>query len=94
MAQVPRPPITRETKKQREPLGCDPAAVLVPYSCDCVAPVPTGRPTLIVADEHLYQAPLIVDVESLNEIPKDVQVLIPRFANLFFDAISALVQYT
>ncbi len=83
----------KRDKKRREPLGCDPAAVLVPFSCDCVAPVPIRRAAIFAADEHLYQAPLIVDVEPLDKIAKNIQVLIARFANFLFDAISALAQY-
>lgn len=80
-------------KKRREPLGCDPAAVLISFSCDCAAPVPIRRSTITVVDGPLNQTPLIVDVESFNEVAEDVQVLVAGFSNLLLDAVRALAQY-
>ena len=77
-------------QKRREPLGCDPAAVLVSFNCDCAAPVPIRRSTNTVFDGPLNQTPLIVDVESFNEVAKDVQVLIAGFSNFLLDAIGTL----
>ena len=74
-------------------MDCDPAAVLVPYSYDCAAPVSVRRTTWNVADDTPYLAPLIVDVESFNKVAKDVQVFIAGFSYFFLDAFSTLVQY-
>ncbi len=83
----------RERQKRREPLGCDPAAALDPFCCDCAAPVHLRRSTLAVDGGSLYQAPLIVDVESFNKVTEDVEILVARFSDLLLDAIGALAQY-